>query len=75
MNSMKKIVLTLAIGLFALVSFSQKYAFVDSKYIQKSGDTTYKEGQRIVVSGRDIESLVTILDKLGKAIEAESTNA
>jgi len=48
---------------------------VDSKYIQKSGDTTYKEGQRIVVSGRDIESLVTILDKLGKAIEAESTNA
>ncbi|EIM63787.1 hypothetical protein [Desulfobacter postgatei] len=48
---------------------------VDSKYIQKSSDTTYKEGQRIVVSGRDIESLVTILDKLGKAIESECTNA
>lgn len=46
---------------------------VDSIYIQKSGDTTYKEGQRIVVSGDDIESLVNILDKLGKAIEAECT--
>lgn len=48
---------------------------VDSKYIQKSGDTTYKEGQRIVVSGRDIESLVTILDKLGRAIDFECKNA
>lgn len=48
---------------------------VDSKYIQKSGDATYKEGQRIVVSGRDIESLVNILDKLGKAIATECTNA
>lgn len=48
---------------------------VDSKYILKSGDTSYKEGQRIVISGRDIEFLVTILDKLGKAIEAECSNA
>jgi len=48
---------------------------VDSKYIHNSNDSTYKEGQRIVVSGRDIESLVTILNKLGKAIEAECANA
>lgn len=48
---------------------------VDLKYIQKSGDTTYKEGQRIVISGRDIECLVSILDKLGKAIETECVNA
>lgn len=44
---------------------------VDSKYIQKSGDTSYKEDQRIVVLGRDIESLVNILEKLSKGIETE----
>ncbi len=48
---------------------------VDSKYIQKSGDNSYTENQRIVISGRDIELLVTILERLGKGIEAECSNA
>lgn len=47
---------------------------VDSRYIQKSGDTTYKEGQRIVILEHDIESLVNILGKLGIALEAACTN-
>jgi len=50
---------------------SHSEGIVDSKYIQKSGDNTYKEGQRVVISNRDIESLLTILDKLGKSINAE----
>jgi Zn finger protein HypA/HybF involved in hydrogenase expression len=50
---------------------SHSEGIVDSKYILKSGDTTYKEGQRVVISNRDIESLLTILDKLGKSINAE----
>lgn len=44
---------------------------VDSRYMLKSGDESYKEGQRIVVSERDVEFLVSVLEKLGKAIEVE----
>lgn len=42
---------------------------VDAKYIKKSGDGTYKEGQRIVVSERDIGELLVYLDKLGSALK------
>lgn len=38
---------------------------VDKKYIEKSGDDSYKEGQRIVVSERDISELLNYLDRLG----------
>lgn len=43
---------------------------IDSKYIQKSSDTSYKEGQRIVVSEKDIDFLVSALEKLSERIEA-----
>tara|TARA_R110002072_G_C7961002_1_gene533897 strand:+ start:2337 stop:2474 length:138 start_codon:yes stop_codon:yes gene_type:complete len=39
---------------------------VDAKYIYKSGDQTYKEGQRIVISGSDVDSLLNCLKKLGQ---------
>ena len=42
---------------------------VDSTYIQKSGDSSYKEGQRIVVTDRDIDSLVSALEKLSAGIK------
>lgn len=42
---------------------------VDSKYIQNSGDKTYKEGQRIIISARDIDDLVNFLEKLAIGIE------
>jgi RNA polymerase subunit RPABC4/transcription elongation factor Spt4 len=48
---------------------------VDSKYIQKSADNSYKEGQRIVIVGRDVEVLVSVLEKLASSIEAECNNA
>lgn len=48
---------------------------VDAKYIQKSGDGSYKEGQRIVISAKDIENLVSSLEKLAAGIEMECSNA
>lgn len=47
---------------------------VDTQYITKSGDNTYKEGQRIVVSERDIGELLNCLEKLGAALRAACEN-
>lgn len=41
---------------------------VDEDYVRKSGDTSYKIGQRIIVAEKDIDALVAILDKLAKAL-------
>jgi len=41
---------------------------IDERYIEKSGDTTYKPGQRLVVSKRDIENMLELLEKLGKGL-------
>ncbi|MDQ5986157.1 MAG: hypothetical protein CSYNP_01876 [Syntrophus sp. SKADARSKE-3] len=38
---------------------------IDQRYIDKSGDFTYKPGQRLVVSKGDIELLLSLLEKLG----------
>lgn len=48
---------------------------VDSQYIKKSGDSSYKEGQRIVVSGKDVDSLVSAIKKLSEGIKEASSNA
>ena len=48
---------------------------VDSTYIQKSCDSSYKEGQRIVVSEKDVDFLVFALEKLSKGIKGASSNA
>jgi len=48
---------------------------VDARYIQKSDDNTYKEGQRLIVSAKDVESLVTCLEKLSSGIEETCSNA
>ena len=42
---------------------------VDSQYIKKSGDLSYKEGQRIVISGKDVDSLVSSMEKLSNGIK------
>ncbi|MFK5948680.1 MAG: hypothetical protein QM500_07925, partial [Methylococcales bacterium] len=42
---------------------------VDSMYIKKSKDPSYKEGQRIVITGSDVDTLISIIDKLGKEIK------
>lgn len=41
---------------------------VDDRYIQKSGDTTYKSGQRVVISKSDVDTLLGLLEKLGSGI-------
>lgn len=46
---------------------------VDSKYIQKSDDNSYKVGQRIVIQNRDIDFVVSALEKLSGGIEAGSS--
>ena len=48
---------------------------IDSQYIKKSGDSSYKVGQRIVVSSKDIDSLVLAIEKLGNGIKEECSNA
>ncbi len=47
---------------------------VDIDYIKKSGDPTYKEGQRIVVSGKDIDILISALEKLSNGIKEACQN-
>jgi len=47
---------------------------IDSKYIQKSGDSSYKEGQRIVITVQDVNFLVSGLEKLARGIEAACNN-
>jgi uncharacterized Zn finger protein (UPF0148 family) len=37
---------------------------VDEKYIERSGDTTYRAGQRIVVTASDIRHLVDLIGRL-----------
>lgn len=41
---------------------------IDQRYVEKSGDLTYKAGQRLVVSKGDIEILLSLLDKLGSGL-------
>lgn len=42
---------------------------VDAQYILKSGDISYKEGQRIVISNNDITNLLSYLDRLGDKLK------
>jgi predicted RNA-binding Zn-ribbon protein involved in translation (DUF1610 family) len=47
---------------------------VDDRYIAKSGDSSYKEGQRIVITERDVGDLLNCLTKLGRALKAACEN-
>ncbi|MBZ0097591.1 MAG: hypothetical protein K8F30_00825 [Taibaiella sp.] len=41
---------------------------VDERYIEKSGDATYKNGQRLVISKADIEQFISLLGKLSNGL-------
>jgi len=43
---------------------AHREGMIDAKYIQKSGDTNYCEGQRIIIRDLDIRSLVDLISKL-----------
>jgi RNA polymerase subunit RPABC4/transcription elongation factor Spt4 len=47
---------------------------IDEKYIQKSGDNSYRKGQRIVVSKSDITDLLNCLRKLGEKLKFAKTD-
>jgi len=53
---------------------SHNEGIVDSQYITKSGDISYKEGQRIVVSEKNIDALISSLEKLGSGIRTACNN-
>lgn len=42
---------------------------VDEKYIARSGDNTYKIGQRIVIKDSDIRNFVNLITKIAKEIK------
>lgn len=48
---------------------SHNEGIVDSMYINKCHDKAYKEGQRIIVSEKDVEVLVSCLEKLAIEIK------
>lgn len=43
---------------------------VDDKYVQKSADTTYRVGQRVVVVAADVLRMAALVEKLGAALRA-----
>jgi hypothetical protein len=43
---------------------------VDDKYAQRSGDSTYRVGQRIVVAVSDVVRMTALVAKLGGALRA-----
>ncbi len=49
---------------------SHNEGIVDQAYIDKSGDTSYGAGQRIVVSPKDIGALLGCLEKLSESIDS-----
>lgn len=61
-----------------LRAFQQRHLFVhhqgvvDAAYLEKSGDTTWVEGQRIVLTAQDILEYVRIVEKLAKGMRADA---
>jgi hypothetical protein len=41
---------------------------VDEKYVEKSGDSSYKVGQRLVIHNREVKGFITIIKKLTKGL-------
>lgn len=72
---MKKLILTLLIASVAVVSFSQKYAYVDTKYILEN-IPEYTEAQKQLDDlsekwQKEIEAKYQIIDKKYKEYQAE----
>lgn len=44
--------------------------FVDERYIQKSFDTHYKIGQRLVVKDEDVIQLIVIIKKMSEGLKS-----
>ena len=53
---------------------SHQDGIVDMKYIEKTGDTNYKVDQRIVITERDIDMLLNVLEKLGEGLKVHNAS-
>lgn len=49
---------------------AHKDGIVDEKYLQKTGDSSYKVGQRIVIKDSDVRRLVELIAKLANEIRS-----
>jgi len=50
---------------------SHRDGFVDHEYIEKSGDSSYRVGQRLVVSEAQVLRMAELVEKLGMAMQAD----
>ncbi len=50
---------------------SHQDGFVDAEYIRKSGDTTYRTGQRLVITEAQVLRMAELVEKLGLAMQAD----
>lgn len=52
--------------------FAHSEGIVDETYIKKTGDTTYREGQRVVVKENDAKEFLSLIRKLVDAIRTKT---
>lgn len=50
---------------------AHKDGLVDADYIQRSGDTSYTEGQRIVVKEEGVRQCLALVEELARGLEAD----
>lgn len=55
--------------------FVHRQGIVDAEYTKKSGDVTWAEERRIVLTARDILEYVRIVEKLAKAMRVDAVEA
>lgn len=55
--------------------FVHRQGIVDADYLKKSGDETWAEGRRIVLTAQDILEYVRIVEKLAKGMRADAVEA
>jgi hypothetical protein len=54
---------------------SHTEGIVDDKYVLRSGDSSYRSGQRIVVKEKDVENLINIVCKIVERVRTMQTNS
>lgn len=53
---------------------AHKDGLVDADYIQRSGDTSYREGQRIVVKEESVRQCLALAEELARNLETDVTD-
>jgi len=45
---------------------------VDAEFISKTGDVTYREGQRVVVQIGTVKECIDLIERLGKGVQTSA---